>query len=153
MRVWRICRKPYVDNALDGSGGMYTSGRWHTKGNPIAYTASSAALAALELLVHVDPLMAPSDLRLLAIEIPDDLSTAVLEPTMLPGDWSTLPAPASLQTLGVSWLTSRGSAVLSVPSAVITVERNFLLNPRHPEAQRIRIISDEAFTFDTRLLT
>ena len=153
MRVWRICRKPYVDNALDGIGGMYTSGRWHTKGNPIVYTASSAALAALELLVHVDPLMAPSDLRLLAIEIPDDLSTAVLEPTMLPGDWSTVPAPASLQTIGVSWLTSGGSAVLSVPSAVITVERNFLLNPRHPEAQRINIISDEAFTFDTRLLT
>ena len=152
MRVWKICRKPYVDHALDGIAGMYTTGRWHTKGNPIVYTASSAALAALELLVHVDPLTAPSDLRLLAIEIPEDLSTAVLEPTKLPRDWSTVPAPASLQTLGVSWLTSGGSAVLSVPSAVITVERNFLLNPRHPEAQRIRIISDEAFTFDTRLL-
>ncbi|MFN6134275.1 MAG: RES family NAD+ phosphorylase [Synechococcaceae cyanobacterium] len=152
MRVWKICRKPYVDHALDGIAGMYTTGRWHTKGNPIVYTASSAALAALEVLVHVDPLMAPSDLRLLAIEIQDDLSTAVLEPTMLQGDWFIVPAPASLQTLGVSWLTSGGSAVLSVPSAVITVERNFLLNPRHPEAQRIRIISDEAFTFDTRLL-
>jgi RES domain-containing protein len=152
MRVWRICRKPYVDNALDGIGGMYTSGRWHTQGNPIVYTASSAALAALEVLVHVDPLTAPSDLRLLAIEIPDDLSTTVIESTMLSGDWSTVPAPASLQTLGVSWLTSRMSAVLSVPSAAITVERNFLLNPRHPEAQRIRIIGDDAFTFDTRLL-
>jgi RES domain-containing protein len=152
MRVWKICRKPYVDHALDGIAGMYTTGRWHTKGNPIVYTASSAALAALEVLVHVDPLMAPSDLRLLAIEIQDDLSTAVLEPTMLPGDWFMVPAPALLQTFGVSWLTSGGSAVLSVPSAVITVERNFLLNPRHPEAQRIRIISDEAFTFDTRLL-
>jgi hypothetical protein len=41
---------------------------------------------------------------------------------------------------------------LNVLSAIITVERNFLLNPRHPEAQRIRISSDEAFTFDTRLL-
>lgn len=152
MRVWRICRKPYVDNALDGIGGMYISGRWHTQGNPIVYTASSAALAALEVLVHVDPLTAPSDLRLLAIEIPDDLSTTVIESTTLSGDWSTVPAPASLQTLGVSWLTSGMSAVLSVPSAVITVERNFLLNPRHPEAQRIRIIGDEAFTFDTRLL-
>jgi RES domain-containing protein len=152
MRVWRICRKPYVDNALDGIGGMYTSGRWHTKGNPIVYTSSSASLAALEMLVHVDPLTAPSDLRLLAIEIPDDLPTTVLDPIMLLRDWSSVPAPASLQTLGVSWLTSGGSAVLSVPSAVITVERNLLLNPRHPEAQRIRIISTEAFTFDTRLL-
>ena len=152
MRVWRICRRPDVDTALDGIGGMYTSGRWHTKGLPIVYTASSAALAVLEVLLHVDPLTAPSDLRLLAIELPDDLSTEVLEPTLLPEGWYTVPAPASLQTLGSSWLTSRRSAALNVPSAVITVERNILLNPRHPEAQRARIIADETFSFDTRLL-
>jgi RES domain-containing protein len=152
MRVWRICRKSYVDTALDGIGGIYTSGRWHTKGLPIVYAASSAALAALEVLVHVDPLTAPTDLRLLAIELPDDLSTEVLEPTMLPGGWYTVPAPASLQTLGSSWLTSGRSAAFSVPSAVITVERNTLLNPRHPEAQRVCIIADEPFSFNTRLL-
>jgi len=61
MRVWRICRKPYVYTALDGIGGMYTSGRWHSKGNPIVYTASSAALAALEVLVHLGPLTAPAN--------------------------------------------------------------------------------------------
>jgi RES domain-containing protein len=152
MRVWRICRKPYVDTALDGIGGMYTSGRWHTKGNPIVYTASSAALAALEVLVHVDPLTAPADLRLLAIELPDDLTTEVLEPVTLPASWHSVPAPAELQTLGSAWLTSRRTAALNVPSAVITVERNYLLNPRHPELQRVRILSDEAFSFDTRLL-
>jgi len=152
MRVWRICRKPYVDTALDGSGGMYTSGRWHSKGNPIVYTASSAALAALEVLVHVDPLTAPADLRLLAIELPDDLSIEVLEPITLPEGWHSVPAPAALQTIGSSWLTSGRTAALNVPSAVIKVERNFLLNPRHPEVQRVRILSDEAFSFDTRLL-
>ena len=152
MRVWRICRKPYVDAALDGSGGMYTSGRWHSKGNPIVYTASSAALAALAVLVHVDPLTAPADLRLLAIELPDDLSIEVLEPITLPEGWHSVPAPAALQTIGSSWLTSGRTAALNVPSAVITVERNFLLNPRHPEVQRVRILSDEAFSFDTRLL-
>ena len=152
MRVWRICRKPYVDTALDGSGGMYTSGRWHSKGNPIAHTASSAALAVLEVLVHVDPLTAPADLRLLAIELPDDLSIEVLEPITLPEGWHSVPAPAALQTIGSSWLTSGRTAALNVPSAVIKVERNFLLNPRHPEVQRVRILSDEAFSFDTRLL-
>jgi RES domain-containing protein len=44
------------------------------------------------------------------------------------------------------------TAALNVPSAVITVERNYLLNPRHPELKRVRILSDEAFSFDTRLL-
>jgi RES domain-containing protein len=152
MRFWRICRKPYVDTALDGSGGIYTSGRWHSKGNPIVYTASSAALAALEVLVHVDPLTAPADLRLLAIELPDDLSIEVLEPITLPEGWHSVPAPAALQTLGSSWLTSGRTAALNVPSKVIKVECNFLLNPRHPEVQRVGILSDEAFSFDTRLL-
>ena len=152
MRVWRICRKPYVDAALDGIGGMYISGRWHSKGNPIVYTASSAELAALEVLVHVDPLTAPADLRLLAIELPDDLSIEVLEPITLPQGWHSVPAPAALQTIGSSWLTSGRTAALNVPSAIIKVERNFLLNLRHPEVQRVRILSDEAFSFDTRLL-
>ncbi len=127
MRVWRICRKPYVDTALDGIGGIDTSGRCHTKEHPIVYTATSAALAALEVLVHVDPLT-------------------------LPEGWHSVPAPASLQSLGSSWLTSGRTAAVNVPSAIITVERNVLLNPRHPEAQRIRNTSDAAFTFDPRLL-
>jgi len=152
MRVWRICRMPYVDTALDGFGGIYTSGRWHNKGKAIVYTASSAALAALEVLVHVDPLTAPSDLRLLAIEIPDDLKFEIFEPITLPVGWHSVPAPAALQTLGSSWLTSGRTAALMMPSAVINVELNVLLNPRHPEMQRVRILSDEAFSFDTRLL-
>jgi RES domain-containing protein len=136
MRVWRICRQPYVETALDGIGGLYTSGRWHSQGVPIVYTASSAALAALEVLVHVDPLTAPADLRLLSIDLPSDLCIDALETSSLP----------------IAWLRSAGTAALSVPSAVIRTERNILLNPRHPEAKRILLISDEPFSFDPRLL-
>lgn len=152
MRAWRICRQPYSANALDGVGGMYTSGRWHAKGHPIVYTASSAALAALEVLVHVDPLTAPTDLRLLAVELPDDLSTEILDLAALPAGWNAVPAPAALQMLGTAWLTSGRSAALIVPSAIITVERNVLLNPRHPDMRRVHIIGDDPFSFDTRLL-
>lgn len=152
MRVWRICRQPYAAAALEGLGGLYTSGRWHVKGHPIVYTAGSAALAALEVLVHVDPLTAPSDLRLLAIEIPDSLSVETLDPADLPVGWNAVPAPSELQSLGTSWLTSSRSAALIVPSAVIPVERNVLLNPRHPEIDQVRILSNEAFSFDPRLL-
>jgi RES domain-containing protein len=133
MRVWLICRKPNVDTALDGIGGMYTSGRWHNKGHLFVYTASSEALAALEVLVHVDPLTAPTDLRLLAFELPDDLTTEVLELVSLPDGWHSVPAPTALQSLGSSWHTSGRTAAFNVPSAVINVESNVLLNPRLPE--------------------
>jgi len=35
---------------------------------------------------------------------------------------------------------------------LIRVERTILINPRHPEAARLRLISDEPFAFDSRLL-
>ena len=104
------------------------------------------------MLVHVDPLTAPADLRLLTIDLPPDLSIEVIDPSVLPHDWGELPAPPELQALGTAWLRSARTAALSVPSAVIRVERNLLFNPRHPETARLRMISDEPFCFDPRLL-
>ena len=54
------------------------------------------------------------------VELPDDLSTETLDPAALPAGWNAVPAPAALQALGTSWLTSARSAALVVPSAVIT---------------------------------
>jgi RES domain-containing protein len=47
----------------------------------------------------------------------------------------------------------RGAALaLRVPSAVIPAETNVLLNPRHPDMARVRVVSIETFAFDRRLL-
>jgi len=150
MQIFRICRTPYA--AIDGMGGMYTSGRWHTEGHPVLYAASSAALAALEVLVHVDPLSAPSDLRLLTIDLPPSVSSEMIDPASLPRRWSAVPAPRALQRLGAAWLTALRSAALVVPSAIIPIERNKLLNPRHRDAVHARVVGNAPFTFDTRLL-
>ncbi len=152
MKVWRICRQPFAATALDGIGGLYVGGRWHRRGRPIVYTASSAALAALEVLVHVDPLEAPDDLRLLTLEVPDDLLIERIDVAALPARWSAVPAPDELATLGHDWLASRRSAALSVPSAVIPIERNLLLNPLHPAITHLHITEDRPFSFDPRLL-
>ena len=37
--------------AFDGTGGLHGSGRWHSRGRRIVYTASSESLAKLEALV------------------------------------------------------------------------------------------------------
>ena len=152
MKVWRLCRQPFAATALEGVGGLHASGRWHRRGRPIVYAASSAALAALEVLVHVDPLDAPDDLRLLTIELPDDLGIERVEVADLPARWIQVPAPDELAALGTDWLMSRRSVALSVPSAVIPIERNLLLNPRHPGIERVRVVDDTPFTFDPRLL-
>lgn len=151
MLLWRIAREIHVDSALEGVGGLMVSGRWHRRGQPILYTASSAALAALEVLVYVEPLQAPDDLRLLGLELPDGLAIETLDLTQLPDDWQSLPAPESTQSIGNAWLERKSSVALRVPSVVVPMESNVLLNPRHPEMARVRISSSEAFRFDSRL--
>jgi RES domain-containing protein len=102
--------------------------------------------------VPVDPLTAPADLRLLTLDLPADCATEVLEISGLPKAWAEVPASPELQMIGTAWLRSMRTVAFSVPSAVIQVERNILLNPLHPDARSIRLISDGPFSFDLRLL-
>jgi len=52
---------------------------------------------------------------------------------------------------GSDWLRESKSAVLDVPSAIVQVERNLLLNPRHPDFAKLIISRPKAFTFDPRM--
>ena len=150
MLVWRIARAPYT--SLDGEGARRRGARWNSPGRALVYTSRHASLAALELLVHVGPADIPDDLRLFGIEIPDDLEPEALSLTSLPSDWQTMPAPTSTQAIGDAWLATGTSALLVVPSIVMQHERNYLVNPAHPDARRISIASNDPFAFDPRLL-
>lgn len=83
MRVWRISRQPHAAASLTGSGGLYVSGRWHHRGRPVVYTSATPSLAALEVLVHVDPALAPADLRLIEIDVPDGIDIETCDPALL----------------------------------------------------------------------
>ncbi len=152
MNVWRICAQPHVSTSLSGIGGLYTSGRWHHRGRPVLYTSATPSLAALEVLAHLDPALAPSDLRLLEIVVPDALSVETFEPASLVPDWMSFPAPQALQDFGTFWLTSRRTPVLSVPSALLPIERNFILNPLHRHSAQFQLLRDIPFSFDMRPL-
>jgi RES domain-containing protein len=52
--AWRIVQTQHAERALSGEGARLYGGRWNHKGTPLVYTASSLALAALELLVHLE---------------------------------------------------------------------------------------------------
>jgi RES domain-containing protein len=152
MRVWRISRFSASDK-LSGIGGLYVSGRWHARGHLVLYTSSTPSLAALEMLVHVDPALAPADLRLWEIDAPDDIALESCDPATLTPNWQDYPFPPELQDYGSCWLDACRSALLCVPSAIIPIEMNYLINPKHPDAARIRVITERPFTYDPRLLT
>lgn len=117
----------------------------------MVYTSATLSLAALEYLVNVGIEEVPADLISFSAEVPDSLSRRELNVEDLPAKWRAYPAPGKLVEIGTAWAKSLDTAVLIVPSAVIPEEKNWLVNPRHPDAGRIRIEKRAPFRFDPRM--
>lgn len=151
LSVWRIIKQKHAGSAFTGEGARLYGGRWNTAGTAIIYTAQSQALAALEMLVHLD---SPAMLqKYLLIEASfDDSFVADLDRASLPKNWRADPPPIEVQVLGDDWAAGKASAVLRVPSVIVPGESNFLLNPGHPDFRKVRIGKPVVFEFDRRLV-
>jgi RES domain-containing protein len=108
------------------------------------------SLAILEYFVHIDMDDAPRDLVMVSAEIPDSVSRVVMEPGHLPPDWWQTPAPPHLTAIGDYFAAQVKAAVLVLPSVLAPPERNWLINPLHPEFARIRVSLPEPFRYDFR---
>lgn len=150
MRVFRIATLPHAATAFSGEGARLYGGRWNPKGWPLVYAAATRSLALLEMLAQDQPLRARY--VFIPAELPDSLRIARLAAADLPRGWRALAAGPQLQEIGRGWLARGEAAVLTVPSAVLPQEENFLLNPRHADFRRIRIGTTEELALDSRLL-
>jgi RES domain-containing protein len=151
VTAWRIVKARHATNAFDGEGARLAGGRWNSPGSPMVYAAGSAALAALEMLVHLGRAATLPAYVLIACSF-DPALVSSLDRSRLPARWRSYPAPPELQLLGDEWLRSNTSPVLEVPSAVIPTESNYLLNPRHRHFASVALSLPEPFEFDLRLL-
>lgn|SRR5215469_3084293 len=144
--LWRISK--YAD--LSGDGALYASGRWHTKGNPIVYLAETPAGAMVERLVHLSDLEGPlpRTYDLLEVTAPDEVGMRELLP-LADVDWRA--RSDSTRRLGDAWLTLLETPLARVPSAVVPRTWNVLLNPLHPDAVHLRVVSVARERFDNRL--
>ena len=151
MEVFRISKKAF--SAVDGTGGLYYSGRWHHTGQRVVYTAQHRSLAALEALVHVSKTqLLLKDFILTTIYIPDDLAIQEIELIQLREDWNIPDNIYQTQSIGNMFLQAISNMILKVPSAIIEDEYNFILNPVHPDFNRCKITKQQSFGFDCRLV-
>ena len=146
MELWRISN--YAD--LSGVGGLQAAGRWHTRGKRIVYLADHPASALLEMLVHMDRELIPATYRLLRIVISDAVTVDSIGNDALASDWRT--QPALTRQIGDQWLDESATALLQVPSVIVPIGKNFLLNPAHPDAAKVTIAAVVNAPFDPRLL-
>jgi RES domain-containing protein len=152
ITVFRICKTKYAQDAFDGEGVRRFGGRWNSRGTGIVYTTGSLALAALEMLVHLDDDSLLVEYSYIPAQLPTGLILSVEDFRPLPDDWSVSPAPLEIQQIGDDWAREMTSAVLEVPTSVIPLEKNYLLNPAHPDFQKIVLGEAKKFVFDERLV-
>ena len=153
MVVWRICKSKHAGSAFSGIGAERHGGRWNFVGPRMVYTSENLSLATLELFVHVDPRVAPTDHVAILAKLPKGFSKTELDVASLPKNWRTYPASGELQEIGTDWLNSNSALALVVPSAVNPIDKNILLNPDHPEMEYVSIEPPERFDFDARMFT
>ena len=154
---YRLSREPYTSKtqAFDGEGAFRTGRRWNSKGVRCVYVASSIALASLEILVNLEDV---ETLRAHYIVYRVRFPAGIMQTVMpngnlsrLPTDWDATPKPPSTKAIGDAWVKGTSSAVLEVPSAVVRLEANYVLNPLHPDFGGIEIDDGRPYLMDHRL--
>ena len=151
ITTYRICKTKYASTAFDGEGAFRFGGRWNLRGTRIIYTAGNLALAALEMLVHLDDDSMLFEYSYISAQIQSDLILKVEDFRSLPKDWSNSPAPIAVQQIGNDWAKLGISAVLEIPTSIIPLEKNYLINPLHSDFAKIVIGKAQTFTFNDRL--
>lgn len=145
MLLYRIAKKKFVED-LSGYGARLYGGRWNDKGYSALYTSSSLSLAMCETLVHCDKSVVPQNMFFAELELPDEL---------IPEVYTEIPEGVEPIEVGTTWLKSKNSVAIKVHSIILPKEYdkdfNIILNPEHPDFQRLKIKTVVACPFDLRL--
>lgn len=150
MIVYRISN-PLYSNDISGTGAKLMGGRWNSKGIPILYTSEHISLAVLEMLVNTKFQDYAIALDLVMIQIPASASLSEINISKIKKEWIRDVDYTSF--MGDAFIKDKQSLLLKVPSAVITEEHNYLINPLHADFKKIKIIETRSFKTDKRLFS
>jgi RES domain-containing protein len=148
---WRIYKPKHATTAFTGEGSRLYGGRFNSKGVAVVYAAGSISLASLEMLVHLQAGDVLDQYVLRGVTFDSKLLRSV-DVSKLPPNWRASPAPPELQQIGDDWVASGGSVILQVPSVIVGEEVNFLINPAHPDFNKLTLGPERPHGFDPRLL-
>ena len=153
--VWRIAADTaiYPADDLSGNGAKATGGRWNRRDHAVVYTSTTRALACLETIVHLNASGLPLNRYLVEVTIPNQVWAAAQRESQasLPVGWDAEPASLTSIDFGTSWVVSRSSALLVLPSVIVPEELNVLINPAHPDAGGLTCRKLRKWLYDPRL--
>jgi len=150
ITAWRITSEKYADTAFSGEGAKKYGGRFNSVGTLVVYTSESISLATLELLAKAGRRQRLSGRVVLSVTF-EESQVIVYDNEDLPEGWDARPyGPSSQQATG-EWIRSEKSLVLKVPSVVVPEEHNYLINPEHPDFDKLEFGEPRSLDPDPRL--
>lgn len=135
---------------FDGTGASLYGARWNSQGLSVIYAAISYAGAMLEKLAQSGRLGdIPKSHQSINIHIPETVDIEEVRVEDIPG-WN-LPDLVESKNYGDRWIQEKRTAVLVVPSVIAPEEKNVLLNPLHPDFEKIKPSEPKDVIWDPRL--
>lgn len=154
MKLYRIARADRATSALaafSGEGSAKWPGRWNHKGVRAVYCSDTLPGACLETLVHIRPLprvFPPS--VFFEFEVPDHLLERP-DVAALPASWNAPTVSTETRDFGSAFLTSARAVGLLIPTVLIPMGWNVVLNPCHMEFKVSSVTGPHPFYYDPRL--
>lgn len=150
MDAYRIGSSAYP--LVNGAGAADSDdARWNSRGRYVIYAAEHYATALLEKAAQLNSLKIPRTLVYVRVSVPADASIEEVRSRNLPG-WESDDKMVS-RSFGDRWYDEQRSLILLVPSlAAPDLERNVLINQRHPEFDRLTISDPEPVQCHPKLL-
>lgn len=147
MLVFRIVHKLYA-NTLFASG---MRGRWNGAGNKVLYASESIPLALLENMVRRQGVGFNNDFKVMFLEVPNDVVIESVEESALEPGWRDPNDYSQCQPLGDQWFNAGKALALKVPSAVMPLAFNFVINTIHPDYPRVKLAAVTDLVPDSRI--
>ena len=149
MLIYRLGTTVHIRD-LTGEGARLNGGRWNHPGTSCIYSSVSRALSLLEYTCHTKKNLIPRDLSFATFDVPDH-SIQTFTIGDLPGNWKHWPHAQQPRDFGTQFLNENRFLLYCIPSVVIEEEMNYIINPMHPDAKKIKIVSVKGYTYDLRL--
>jgi len=150
MLVYRVANSKYKQFTLSGIGAEKAGGRWNEVGTRAVYCSENISLALLEYYVHSEKISKlPKDILLAKIEFPDKFIIEELE--LLPDRWNQFPYSSKTTNIFTKLARDRNFFGLKVPSSIVGLESNIILNPLYKDFGRVEILEFIELPIDERL--
>ena len=150
MIVFRVANLRYKDSTLSGIGAEKVGGRWNKVGTRAVYCSENISLALLEYYVHSENIAnLPTEIGVAKIEVPDHFF--IEELVELPERWNQYPYSSKTTEVFSKLAKNRDFFGLKVPSTIVPLEYNYILNPLYKNFGQVEILEFLNLSIDERL--